>query len=129
MTRLDRLSRRTRQGLETLATLADHQCRVVATEQNLDWNGPMGSFLATLFLALSEFERETTVARILEGLEAANAKGVTLGRPRNQKRLDQIQRLRDKRIPVALIATKLECSKQNVYNALKRTVETEPRPL
>ncbi len=122
MTRLDRLSRRTRQGLETLATLADHQCRVVATEQNIDFAGPMGQFCSALFLALSEFERETTVARINEGLAAwrESNPGKSLGRPRNQKKLDQIQCLRGKGMPVTQIATKLGCSKQNIYNALKK---------
>ena len=81
----------------------------------------MGSFLATLFLALSEFERETTVSRIREGLEAAKANGVKLGRPRNQNRLAQIRRWHDSGKSAAWIAQRLKCSPQNVYNALKKT--------
>ena len=45
--RLDRLSRSTRGGLETLSQLADQQIRVVSVTQNIDFNGSMGTFLAT----------------------------------------------------------------------------------
>ena len=86
---LDRLSRSTRGGLETLSTLADQQIRVVSISQNIDFNGAMGKFLATLFLAIAEFKRETIVERIRDGLAAAKANGKQLGRPRNDKRLAQ----------------------------------------
>ena len=65
--RLDRLSRSTRGGLETLSKLADQQIRVVSVSQNIDFNGAMGKFLATLFLAIVEFERDTIVERIKDG--------------------------------------------------------------
>ncbi len=116
--RLDRLSRSTKGGLETLSQLADRQIRVVSISQNIDFNGAMGKFLATLFLAIAEFERETIVERIKDGLLAAKASGKVLGRPRNEKRLAQIQKMKAKGWSVVEIADEVGCSRQNVYKAL-----------
>ena len=81
----------------------------------------MGKFLSTLFLSLAELERETIVSRIRDGLAAAKAKGKTLGRPRNDAKIRQIQAMRAKSMTVAEIADRLKCSRQNVYLALSRT--------
>lgn len=116
--RLDRLSRSTRGGLETLSTLAERQIRVVSVNQNIDFNGSMGRFLATLFLAIAEFERETIVERIKDGLAAAKANGVQLGRPRNHERREQVQRLKGQGWSVQDIAEEIGCTRQNVYRFL-----------
>lgn len=120
--RLDRLSRSTRGGLETLSKLADHQIRVVSISQNIDFNGAMGKFLSTLLLAIAEFERETIVERIRDGLAAAKANGQVLGRPVNDKRHAQIAKLKSEGYSVIDIADELECSRQNIYRALKKAV-------
>lgn len=116
--RLDRLSRSTRGGLETLSQLADQQIRVVSISQNIDFNGSMGRFLATLFLAIAEFERETIVERIRDGLAAARASGKILGRPVNNKRHAQIRKMKSEGYSVIDIADELGCSRQNIYKAL-----------
>lgn len=116
--RLDRLSRSTRGGLETLSKLADQQIRVVSVSQNIDFNGSMGRFLATLFLAIAEFERETIVERIKDGLAAARANGKRLGRPRNEKRLTEIRSMKAEGWSVVDIADEVGCTRQNVYRFL-----------
>jgi len=116
--RLDRLSRSTRGGLETLSQLADQQIRVVSISQNIDFNGAMGKFLATLFLAIAEFERETIVERIKDGLAAARADGKQLGRPRNDSRHEQVRKLKADGMSVIEIAEELGCSRQNIYRFL-----------
>lgn len=116
--RLDRLSRSTRGGLETLSQLADQQIRVVSVSQNIDFNGAMGKFLATLFLAIAEFERETIVERIKDGLAPARANGKVLGRPRNEKRLAQVRKMKAEGWSVVEIADEVGCTRQNIYRAL-----------
>lgn len=116
--RLDRLSRSTRGGLEILSTIPDQQIRVVSVSQNIDFNGAMGKFLATLFLAISEFERETIVERIRDGLAAARANGKVLGRPCNLKRLSKIRTMKAEGSSVQDIADELGCSRQNIYRSL-----------
>jgi DNA invertase Pin-like site-specific DNA recombinase len=122
--RLDRLSRSTTGGLQTLATLADQQIRIVSVSQNIDFNGAMGRFLATLFLAIAEFERESIVERIKDGLAAARAEGKQLGRPRNDKRREQARKMRADGMSVVDIADELDCSRQNVYRFLAGSTTT-----
>lgn len=124
VTRLDRLSRNLRDGLDILRKLTERGIRVVAVQQNLDFNGAMGKFLSALFLALSEYERDLTVARIREGLQARKEKGLRLGRPRNEKRLAMIRKLYDEGMGATQIAEKLGCSRANVYFALDKTKDS-----
>lgn len=119
---LSRLSRSTMGGLKLLATLAEQQIRVVSTTENIDFNGSMGRFLATIFLAIGTMERETTVSRIRDGLAAARANGKQLGRPRNEKRREQVHKMRDDGMSVADIADELGFSRQNCYRFLKQAV-------
>ena len=100
-------------GLETLSALAVQQIRVVSVTQNIDLNGSMGRFLATLFLAISEFEREVIVERIRDGLAADKANGKQLGRPRNDKRREQVRELKSDGWSVQNIADQIGCSRQN----------------
>lgn len=120
ITRLDRLSRNLRDGLDILRKLSDKGIRIVAVQQGLDFNGAMGKFLSALFLALSEYERDLTVARIREGLQARKEKGLKLGRPRNDKRLAEVLKLHESGIGGTEIANRLGCSRANVYSLLER---------
>ena len=118
--RLDRLSRSTRTGLEILQQLADSGCRVVAVQQGIDFNGSMGKLLATIFLALAEWERDLIGERITEGMRTAKENGKHVGRPRNSKRYEQVRKLRfDDHLSVSEIADKLGTTRQNVYYLLK----------
>lgn len=124
ITRLDRLSRNLRDGLDILRKLTDKGIRIVACQQGLDFNGAMGKFLSALFLALSEYERDLTVARIREGLQARKEKGLRLGRPRDEKRLAEVKKLHEAGAGVTQIAEQLGCSRQNVYSLLSRAKDT-----
>jgi DNA invertase Pin-like site-specific DNA recombinase len=124
ITRLDRLSRNLRDGLDILRKLTDKGIRIVACQQGLDFNGAMGKFLSALFLALSEYERDLTVARIREGLQARREKGLRLGRPRDDKKLAQVAKLHASGKGVSEIAQELNCSRQNVYSLLSRAKDS-----
>ena len=118
--RLDRLARSLRDGLEMLATLADKGIRVVSVSENIDFGNSTGRLIASILLAVASFERETTVDRIKAGMAAARANGKHVGRPRNDKRLQQIRRMRDDGMSVNAIADKMDVSRQAVYQALAR---------
>jgi len=119
--RLDRLARSLRDGLEMLATLADKGIRVVSVSENIDFGNSTGRLIASILLAVASFERETTVDRIKAGMAAAKANGKHVGRPRNEKRLTQIRKMRDDGMTVNAIADKLDVSRQAVYQALAKT--------
>lgn len=119
--RLDRLARSLRDGLEMLATLADKGIRVVSVSENIDFGNSTGRLIASILLAVASFERETTVDRIKAGMAAARANGKHVGRPRNEKRLNQIRKMREDGLTVAQIAAKIQVSRQAVYQSLAKT--------
>ena len=119
--RLDRLARSLRDGLEMLATLADKGIRVVSVSENIDFGNSTGRLIASILLAVASFERETTVERIKAGMQAAKANGKHVGRPRNDKRLRAIRKMRDDGMSVKAIASNLNLTRQAAYQALAKT--------
>ncbi len=121
--RLDRLARNLRDGLAMLADLADRGIRVVSVSENIDFGNSTGRLIASILLAVASFERETIVERIKAGMEAAKANGKHVGRPRNEKRLQRIRRMRDDGLTVIDIAHRLDCSRQAIYQSFARMPE------
>lgn len=119
--RLDRLARNLRDGLEMLADLADRGIKCVSTSEGIQFDNSTGRLIASILLAVASFERETTVDRIKAGMAAARANGKHVGRPRNDKRLQQIRKMRDDGMTVNAIADKMDVSRQAVYQALAKT--------
>jgi DNA invertase Pin-like site-specific DNA recombinase len=82
VTRLDRLARSTRDLLNTLATIADHQAGFRSLGDTwADTTTPHGRLMLTVLGGLAEFERELIRARTGEGRSRAQARGVKMGRP------------------------------------------------
>ena len=75
-----RLSRSTRDLLSTVALLTERGVQVVSHKERLDTNTPQGRFMLTVFAALAELERETTLERQKEGIAIAKAEGKYKGR-------------------------------------------------
>lgn len=119
--RLDRLARNLRDGLALLADLADRGIKCVSTSEGIQSDNSTGRLIASILLAVASFERETTVERIKAGMAAAKANGKHVGRPRNEKRLQRIRKMRDGGLTVNEIAAKLDVSRQAVYQALAKT--------
>lgn len=82
VSKLDRLGRSTLDVLSVFARV--HECggNIKVLDLGLDTSTPMGKFMLTVLLGFAELEREMIRQRTRDGLAAAKAKGVTLGRPK-----------------------------------------------
>jgi DNA invertase Pin-like site-specific DNA recombinase len=78
--KLDRLSRKMRDGINVLADWADRGLRVAVVTQQIEFNGTIGRIVAALLLGLSEIEYSNIKERQKAGIEAAKARGVFTGR-------------------------------------------------
>lgn len=81
--RLDRLTRRgLRHMLEAVADLREHHgVAVRSATEPIDTSGPAGELLLAIMGWVAEQERETLRQRTRDGLAAARARGVRVGRP------------------------------------------------
>lgn len=119
---LSRLARNLQEGIRVLADLAK-QVRVVSVHENIDFNSTSGQLIAAILLALAEWQRKTLCEKTRLGMQAAKVNGTRsgkpIGRPRDDKRLDRIQKMRET-LSVQEIADKLKITRQAVYGALSR---------
>ena len=75
ISRLDRLSRKLKDGVNILTDWLDAGLRVVAVKQQHDLSGTSGRLVAGVLLSVAEYERATTLERQAAGIAAAKAKG------------------------------------------------------
>ena len=78
--RLDRLSRKLRDGLNVLCDWCEKGLRIVSVSQQIDFSGTVGKMLAAVLLGIGEMEQEVRRERQRAGIEAAKERGVYLGR-------------------------------------------------
>ena len=78
--KLDRLSRRLREGLDVLCDWCERGLRVVSVTQCIDFNGTIGRMLAAVLLGIAEMEQETRRERQAAGIAVAKREGVYQGR-------------------------------------------------
>ena len=117
--KLDRLSRSMRDGVEILTDWCDKGIRVIAVAQQIDFNGTVGKIIAAVLMGVAQMERENLRENTKRGLAAARERGVKLGRP-DKIDLAQVKKLRGKGVAVSEIAQRLGCSRQGIYEAMKR---------
>lgn len=116
---IDRLGRSTQQVLSLVNTLDDMGVGLTSLKEGFQANTPQGKFFLTIVAAFSELEVEMCRSRVRDGLEAAKRRGKKLGRPR--KDMDTaIKMWRSKDYSIDEICTAVGCSKQTLYNAIKR---------
>lgn len=68
--------------------LKEKKVDLVSLKENIDTATPQGRFVLTIFGALSELERESTLQRQREGIAAAHLKGKKFGRPMAERPKD-----------------------------------------
>ena len=83
--RLDRFSRHATNAIRLILSLDDAGVAFISVTQpvlNLGHENPFRRTMLAAFAEIAEIERETIVARVVAGLDAAKKKGVVLGAPK-----------------------------------------------
>lgn len=119
--KLDRLSRKLRDGINVLCDWCEKGLRVVSVTQQIDFNGTVGKMLAAVLLGVAEMEQETRRERQRAGIEAAKEKGIYIGRkPGTYKgRPDRAKKLLEQGLTHSEIATALGVSRRTVIRYLQ----------
>lgn len=120
---IDRLGRSTQQVLELVNRLEDMGVILISLKEGFQTNTPQGRFFLTIVAAFSELEVEMCRSRVRDGLEAAKRRGKTLGRPRRDMET-AIKMWQSKDYSISEICEAVGCSKQTLYNAIKRSGAT-----
>ena len=79
---LSRLGRSTKDLLNLIEEWNSQGVKLVSLKESIDTTTPTGKLLTTVLSAISQFERDITVQRTNEGLQAARARGRKGGRPK-----------------------------------------------
>jgi len=91
---LSRLSRSAKDLLNIAERLEKGGITLVSLKEQLDTSTPYGRMLFTILASLAQFEREIIVARTMDGLASARARGRKGGRPKcDTKKLDSAVKL------------------------------------
>ena len=119
--KLDRLSRRLRDGVNLLADWCERGLKIVVITQQIELNGPVGRMIAAVLLGLAEIELEYRAERQTAGVEVAKRKGVYKGRQRGttKGKPERAIALAAKGLRIAEIATALGTSERTVHRYLQ----------
>lgn len=129
---LTRLSRSTKDLFELVERISGAGANIKSLKEAwLDTTTPQGKLLFTIFAGVSQFERDLTHERTMEGLAAARARGRLGGRPKaNAKAISKALALYDTgTIPIKDILDATGISKATLYSYInKRKERTDGGP-
>jgi len=77
---ISRIARNTRDLLSIVSEFVEKGVEFISLKENIDTTTPQGRFMLTVFGALAELERESTLQRQREGIEIAKGEGKYKGR-------------------------------------------------
>ena len=117
--RFDRFSRSVSHLCRALETFNALDIQFVSLCEQVDTSTPTGKLVFTILGAVAEGERNLIAERVRAGLRNARAKGKTLGRPRVDIDMAQIESLRASGDSWRTIARKLGLSVGTVHAAAK----------
>ncbi len=122
--RLDRFSRNATIAIKTILELDEYGVGFISVTQpvlNLGHSNPFRRTMLAAFAEIAEIERETIVARVKAGLDAAKKKGTKLGAPIKitGEKKEEALKLREEGLPFKVIAERLSLSVGSVHNLLK----------
>lgn len=121
--RLDRISRSATEALKTILSLDEAGVGFISVTQpvlNLGHKNPFRRTMLAAFSEIAEIERETIIARVKSGLEAARKRGVKLGAPTkvNPEIKDRIIELRSQGLSYRKIMKETGLGYGTVYNVI-----------
>lgn len=118
--KLDRLSRRQRDGVNVLADWAERGIRVVSITQQIDLSGPVGRMVAALMFGLAEIETEYRRERQFAGIRLAKERGRYTGRQAGTTKAmpQRAKQLRDRGLTIPEIASALDVSERTAFRYL-----------
>ena len=120
--KLDRLGRSLKQLVWFITELSNYGVALICTSQGIDTSesNPAGKFQMSVLMAVAEFERENIQERVRDGLSAARARGVKLGRPgKLAKHRKKVLALRKKGKSIRAIASELRLPVSSVGKLAK----------
>ncbi|MDB2447249.1 recombinase family protein, partial [bacterium] len=128
--RLDRLSRNATTAIKMILNLDEAGVAFISVSQavlNLGHENPFRRTMLAAFAEIAEIERETIVARVKAGLEAAKKRGVKLGAPKkyDQEKLMKAHSLRKEGMSFRKISKEIGVSLGTVSKMLKEEVVVE----
>ncbi len=118
--KLDRLGRSLQHLLTLVSGFRSRNIDFTSLTEQLDTSTPGGRVLFSIMGALSEFERDLIVERTIAGIQAAKARGVTVGRPRSMSH-EQVQHAKslvEGGEPKRKVARLFKVSTATLYRAL-----------
>jgi DNA invertase Pin-like site-specific DNA recombinase len=118
--KLDRISRRQREGINLLAEWCERGVRVVVITQQLDLSGAVGRLVAGVLFGLAEIEHEYRQERQAAGIAVAKRKGRYHGRRKGTTKAQPARAwlLYDRGFTVVEIMQALQISRRTVYRYL-----------
>ncbi len=120
--KLDRLSRRLRDGVNLLADWCERDLKVIVVTQQIELNGPVGRMIAAVMLGLAEIELEYRRERQMAGIEVARKKGRFKGRLKGttKGKPQRAKELKETGLTVPEIAQAMGTSLRTVWRYLER---------
>jgi len=118
--KLDRLSRRLKDGINLLADWCDQGVRIVSVTQQIDLSGPLGHMVAGVMFGLAEIEWEYRRERQAAGIRVAKQNGVYHGRRRGTTKAlpKRARELRARGLMAREIAKALGVSARTIFRYL-----------
>lgn len=127
--RLDRFSRNATTAIRYLLSLDEAGVAFISVTQpvlNLGHENPFRRTMLAAFAEIAEIERETIVARVKSGLEAAKKRGVKLGAPKkiDEEKVREARAMREQGMSIRKIAAHLELSVGSIHKLLNQSEDT-----
>ncbi len=113
--KLDRLARSVKQLIDLFDFLGSKNIDIVSIKDPIDTTTPSGKLIFHIMAAISEFERELTRQRVIDGIDRAREEGKHIGRKPVKLNVEIAREMKKQGYSYEEISEKLGVSKATVY--------------